>query len=76
MFTSLQDIRDKYNIELNNDNVQDYTNEIIEIFNGCINETDDPHLLHVIGLYYDSIKDYDQMTKYYMMAIEKGKQLQ
>ena len=71
MFTSLQSIIDTYHY-IFDDNLTHYESQIIEIFNGYVNDTDDPCLLNINGLYYKSIKDYDQMKKYYQMAIEKN----
>jgi TPR repeat protein len=36
-------------------------------------EEDDPDAMFALGLYYQNIeKDYKQMQKYYLMAINKG----
>ena len=49
-----------------------YEEDIINIFNGNIlKETNNDFLLNIIDLYYEYIeKNYNEMKKYYLMAIE------
>jgi len=35
----------------------------------------DSHIMYLYGWYYESINDYENMKKYYNMAIEKGNKL-
>ena len=75
MFTNLQEIERKFNIYHVNKKYTDYT---LKIFNGQYNEdinviSNDAIKLNTCGLYHRHItKNYAEMKKYYLMAIELG----
>jgi TPR repeat protein len=75
MFESIQEIEDKYVIKFKS---VELSNEILSIFNsGELNvelfDLTNSEILCIIGLYYQYVKeDYEEMKKYYLLAIEKG----
>lgn len=72
MENTIQHIEKKYNIVFDA-SYDNHKHIIINIFNNndtTISETNDPIILNIIGLYYQfKKKDYEQMKKYYLMAI-------
>ena len=75
MFKKLEDIYLKY--KLNNNTIDKFRfieNYILNLFNNkIIEDTNDDEKNFWNGLYYEHIeKDYSQMKKYFMMAIELG----
>lgn len=71
MFSSINEISEKFKIKFNNKDIK-YEKDIISIFNGNIQfKTDNFIILQNIGLYYEYVKkDYDEMKKYYLITIE------
>ena len=72
MYQSLEEIYDKINY--NKSSIEEYKyieNFIIKLFNdGIIEETNESDKLLWIGNYYKLNKKYNEMKKYYLMAIE------
>ena len=67
----MEEIESTYNVKLNC--LENYEHIIIDIFkNDNLNyDLNDSNVLWIIGLYYQcKIKNYDEMKKYYLMAIE------
>ena len=67
----IEEIERLYDIKLNY--LENYEHIIIDIFkNDNLNyDLNNSNILWIIGLYYESkIKNYDEMKKYYLMAIE------
>src|SRR5438128_657995 len=73
MFTSLQQISDAYGITFYERDLK-YTDNIIAIHNGNLEiDEQNPNLLNSLGIYHYSVtKDYVQMEKCYLKAIELG----
>jgi hypothetical protein len=75
MFETVKDIEKKYIIKFDN-NYSNYNNIIIDIFNSKIIDNrmydiNDPYILNIIGLFYEhKKKNYKEMIKYFLMAIE------
>ena len=74
MQNTIENIKKTYNINISYNSK--YNNIIIDIFNNdntsFVNQND-PIIFNIIGLYYkQKIKDYEQMKKYYLMAIDLG----
>ena len=62
-----------YKINFNVEKYKDYIDIILDIFdNDNLNhDLTDKNILNIIGIYYrHKIKNYDEMKKYYLMAIE------
>lgn len=75
MYITINQIFDNLNIDYTQKYMQ-YENEILTIFNSSelnpsLFNLDDPVILHLIALYYDSKNNYDEMIKYYLLATEK-----
>ncbi len=74
MFTNLKEIERKFNICFD----EKYTDYILKIFNGQYNEdtcviSHDAIKLNICGMYHRHItKNYAEMEKYYLRAIELG----
>jgi hypothetical protein len=75
MFSSLEEITLKYNMNFNDEHNK-YINEILDVFNGKIDKyknSEDRFILNMIGIYYHFMgHDSELMKKYYLMAIELG----
>ena len=76
-FSSLKEIELKYDIKFNNKYNIELENIIIEIFNNKMNlenyDLTNSKIFNIIGLYYVYVqKNYPQVIKYYLMAIELG----
>ena len=72
MFETLDDISTVCEIYFFDEEEIKYEKDIINIFNGNIpKEVNNDFLLNIIGLYYEIIeKNYDEMEKYYLKAVE------
>jgi len=80
MFETLQEIKQKYGILFTDIKYEGYTDYIINVFDG--KDTDDKLLnsispdaikLNICGIYHHTVtKNYAEMEKYYLMAIELG----
>ena len=75
MFSSLEEITLKYNMNFNDEHNK-YINEILDVFNGKIDKyknSEDRFILNMIGIYYHFMgHDSELMKKYYLMAIDLG----
>ena len=64
-----------YNIAFNTEDYTIYKNIILDIFenNNLNHDLNDSNILNIIALYYGcKIKNYNEMKKYYLMAIKLG----
>ncbi len=79
MFETLQEIKDKCKIDFDAKKYDGYTDFILNVFNNGTNDepldsiSHDVTKLNICGLYHhDVTKNYVEMEKYYLMAIELG----
>ena len=78
MFDTVKEIEDKYGITFATEHYSGYTDFILNVFNNTNEESldsisPDAIKLNICGIYHDTVtKNYAEMEKYYLMAIELG----
>ena len=78
MFDTVKEIEDKYRITFSAEHSSGYTDFILNVFNNTNEESldsisPDAIKLNICGIYHDTVtKNYAEMEKYYLMAIELG----